>query len=178
MTPIAERAAMSSHQRRPGGPNQHAMTAATEIAMLATPSGIINRPIRCECDANQAWKSPGGRFFQKLTKETPITSMPPARRPRTRQVSIISVDVTTDRNVMFRSPSECTRPHWTFRGRRAPSLGREHAKPVFFFQDLGRREARARQHFRQAGLGLARVGRKAERERGGGFQDATDLAQS
>lgn len=54
--------------------------------------------MRGECDANQAWKSAGERLFQKLTNETPITSMPPASRPRTRQVSITSVDATTDRS--------------------------------------------------------------------------------
>src|SRR5262249_5898347 len=104
ITPTAERAAMSSHRRRLGGPNQHATTAATETAMPAIPSGIISRPMRCECDANQAWKSPGERLFQKLTNETPITSMPPARKPRTRQVSIINVDVATDRYVMLPFP--------------------------------------------------------------------------
>src|SRR5262249_26039852 len=110
ISPIAERAAMNSHRRWLGGPNQHATTAATETAMPATPSGIISRPMRCECDANQTWKSLGERLFQKLTNETPISSMPPARRPRTRQVNIISVDVATDRNVTIRSPSESTRP--------------------------------------------------------------------
>src|SRR5262249_5578588 len=108
ITPIAERAAMSSHRPRLDGPNQHATTAATEAAIPATPSGIISRPMRCECDANQAWKSPGERVFQKLTNETPITSMPPARKPRTRLVSITSVDVATDRYVTIRSPSEAT----------------------------------------------------------------------
>src|SRR5215813_12486238 len=110
ITPIAERAAMTSHRRRLGGPDQHATTAATETAMPPTPSGIISRPMRCECDANQAWKSPGERLFQKLTNETPITSMPPARKPRTRQVSIISADVPTDRYVTIRSPCESARP--------------------------------------------------------------------
>src|SRR5262245_39194433 len=126
ITPIAERAAMSSHRRRLGGPNQHATTAATEVAIPATPSGIISRPMRCECDANQAWKSPGERVFQKLTNETPITSMPPARKPSTRLVSITSVDVATHRYVTIRSPSESPRPPSAADGSHGPVRGSDH----------------------------------------------------
>src|SRR5262245_48656594 len=86
MTPIAERAAISSHQRRPDWPSQLATPAATEIAMPAIPRGIINRPMRCECDANQAWKSPGVRHFQKLTKEDQVTRVATCRKPKTGRV--------------------------------------------------------------------------------------------
>src|SRR5262245_38030350 len=67
--------------------------------------------MRCEYAANQAWKSAGERLFQKLTNATPITSMPPASKPRTRQVSITSVDAMINRerdsSVRMSSSSQC-----------------------------------------------------------------------
>src|SRR5262249_26311673 len=97
ITPIAERAAMSSHRRRVGGPDQQTTSVATVAAPPPAPRGIISRPMRWEYDANQAWKSVGERLFQKLTNATPITSMPPASKPRTRPVTIIRVDATSAR---------------------------------------------------------------------------------
>src|SRR5262245_66156580 len=111
------------------------------------------------------------RLFQKLTKETPITSMP-ARKPGPTEVGIISVDwrpIATSCFVPCESTARLGLPRSV-----STSLGREHAEPVFFFQNLGRCEARRRKQFRHARLGLTRVGRKAERERGGWFQDAAD----
>src|SRR5262249_17390371 len=98
ITPIAERAATSSPPRRAAGPDQQATSAATVTATLPAPKGIISRPMRGEYDANHVWKSLGERVFQKLTNATPMTSIPPASKPRTRQASIIKADATTDRS--------------------------------------------------------------------------------
>ena len=81
---------MTSHQRSVVELRQRAATAATVITTLPAPNGIIRRPIRWECNANHAWNSLGARAFQKLTRATPITSIPPVSRPSTRQASIVS----------------------------------------------------------------------------------------
>src|SRR5262245_34198093 len=111
ITPTAAKAAIRSHRRHGAGPRQHPTTAATATATPALPSGSISRPMRCEYAANQAWNSAGERLFQKLTNATPITSMPPASKPRTRQVSITRVDAMTERerdsSVGTSSSSQC-----------------------------------------------------------------------
>src|SRR5262245_48075990 len=98
ITPIAEHAATSSQTRRVAGPDHDATSVAAVVATLAAPRGIISRPMRCEYDANQVWKSLGERLFQKLTNATPITSIPPASKPRTTHVSIINAETRTDRS--------------------------------------------------------------------------------
>src|SRR5262245_20992051 len=96
ITPIAERVAMISQRRRVTVPDQPATRVATVAATPAAPNGSINWPMRCEWDANQAWKSLGERLFQKLTNATPITSIPPASKPRTRHASVINTEATSD----------------------------------------------------------------------------------
>src|SRR5262245_11394797 len=96
---------MRSQRRQVTGPRQLAMTAATVTAMLAIPRESISRPMRWEWEANQAWKSLGGRLFQNATSDTPMTSMPPASKPCTRHVRIRRLEATTDR------PGE-SRPTW------------------------------------------------------------------
>src|SRR5262249_15902691 len=93
ITPIAERAATTTPPPRVAGPAQHPTRAAAPA-----PKGIISRPRRGEKDPNHVWKPPGERFFQKLTNATPMTTIPPASNPRTRQASIIKADATTDRS--------------------------------------------------------------------------------
>lgn len=98
ITPIAESVAMSSQRRTDAGPDQHATTAATVTATPPIPRGSITRPMRCECDANHAWNSLGERLCQKPTSERPITSMPPASKPSTAHVTIMSVEARTERS--------------------------------------------------------------------------------
>src|SRR5215467_5919028 len=68
----------------------------------------IPSPVRIQCQVadrsssertaeSERPKSLGDRLFQKLTNATPITSIPPASKPRTKQASIINADATTDR---------------------------------------------------------------------------------
>src|SRR5215510_4183601 len=88
---------MRSQQRVVAEPRQQAAPAATVTTIAPTPRGIMSRPTRWAWAANQAWKSLGARLFQKLTSATPITSMPPDRKPSTRHVRIRRVEATTDR---------------------------------------------------------------------------------
>src|SRR5215467_15387533 len=68
----------------------------------------IPSPVRIQCQVadrsssertaeSERPKSLGDRLFQKLTNATPITSIPPASKPRATQASIISTDTRTDR---------------------------------------------------------------------------------
>src|SRR5215467_14892689 len=61
----------------------------------------IPSPVRIQCQVadrsssertaeSERPKSLGDRLFQKLTNATPITSIPPASKPRTRQASVIN----------------------------------------------------------------------------------------
>src|SRR5262245_63129400 len=72
ITPTDASAAIRD-QRRRAGSRQLATRAARVATMLPVPRGIISRPMRCEWDANHAWKALGERLCQRLTKATPIT---------------------------------------------------------------------------------------------------------